>query len=65
MRYLFDDDDEQAVLDGLARNQLKAELIGETCTQRGQPRQAASWAKSARRIGQRIILLEGAFEHKN
>ncbi len=61
MKYLFDQDDEQAVLDELARNQRKAELTSQTCTQRGQPRRAASWARSARQIGDRLILLGGVF----
>lgn len=65
MKHIFDDDDEWAIIDGLARNMFKADLIRETCTQRGQRRQAANWAKLARRISQRIILLEGAFRHKN
>jgi hypothetical protein len=61
MRYLFDQDDERAVLDELTRNQHKAELTSQACTQRGQPRQAASWARSARQIGDRLMLLKGAF----
>lgn len=65
MRHLIDQDDEQAVLNELARNQRKAELISLVCTQRGLTQQAANWARSARRMGQRLILLESAFKHKN
>jgi hypothetical protein len=65
MKYIFDEDDERVVLDGLARNQRIAVQFIQICTQRGQRKQAASWAKSARQIGQRITLLEGAFQHKN
>lgn len=65
MKHLFDQDDERGVLDELTRNQRKAELFSQACTEQGQPRQAASWAKSARQIGQRVTLLEGVFQHKN
>ncbi len=61
MRHLFDQDDEQAVLDELARNQHRAELASQACTRRGQPGQAVSWAKSARQISNRLMLLKGAF----
>lgn len=65
MRYLFDQDDERAVLNELTRNQHKAELFSQACTQRGQPRQAASWAASAQRISRKAVLLEGAFQRRN
>ncbi len=61
MKYLFDQDDERGVLDELARNQRRAELFSQACTERGQPRQAANWAQSARQIGDRFTLLKGAF----
>ncbi len=55
MKHLFDRADEQAVLDELARNQRKAELASEVCTQWGQSQQAASWAKSTHQIGDHLI----------
>jgi hypothetical protein len=61
MRHLFDQGDEQAVLDELTRNQRKAELFSQACMQRGQSRQAANWARSARQIEDRCTLLKGAF----
>ncbi len=65
MRYLFDQDDERAVLDELSRNQRKSEALAHTCGQQGKPKQAASWEASAQRIGNKIVLLEQAFQHKN
>lgn len=65
MQYLFDQDDERAVLEGLARNQHKAELISQVHEQRGQTRQAANWAKAAQRVAFKIELLAGIFKHKN
>jgi hypothetical protein len=61
MRHLLNQDDEQAVLDELAHNQHRAELTSQACARRSQPQQAASWAKSARQIGDRIMLLKEAF----
>jgi hypothetical protein len=65
MRYLLDQDDEQSVLEGLARNQHKAELIRQSCIQQGKPQRAVSWAKSAQQISERIMLLTETFKRKN
>lgn len=65
MRHLIDQDDEQAVLNELARNQRKAELISRVCLERGKVKSAANWATSAQRIGHRLVLLKGVFQHKN
>jgi hypothetical protein len=65
MTYLFDDDDERAILEEKIRNQRKAKLISQAYMQQGKAQRAASWAKSADRIGDFIVLLKGAFQHKN
>jgi hypothetical protein len=65
MTYLFDEDDERAILEEKTRNQRKAKLISQTYMQQGKSQQAASWAKSADGIGDFVALLKGAFQHKN
>jgi hypothetical protein len=65
MTYLFDEDDERAILEERIRNQRKAKLISQAYMQQGRPQQAASWARSVDRIGDFIMLLKGAFQHKN
>jgi hypothetical protein len=65
MIYLFDEDDELAILNEKIKNQRKAKLISQAYMQQGKPQQAASWAKSADRIGDFIMLLKGVFQYKN
>lgn len=65
MRYLFDQDDERAVLDELSRNQHKAEVISRSCTRLGQTENATRWVDSAQQIAAKIKLLEYTFQHKN
>jgi len=65
MIYLFDEDDELAILNEKIKNQRKAKLISQAYMQQGKPQQAASWAKSADRIGNFIMLLKGVFQYKN
>lgn len=65
MVYLFDQDDEQSVLQELMRNQHKAELIGQSYMEQGKPQKGASWVKLAQRISERVILLTEAFKRKN
>lgn len=65
MRYLFDQDDERAVLDELSRNQHKAEVVGRSCIRLGQTKTASRWADSAQQIAAKIKLLEYIFQHKN
>jgi hypothetical protein len=65
MTYLFDEDDERAILEEKTRNQHKAKLISQTYMQQGKTHRASSWAKSADRIGDLVVLLKGAFQHKN
>jgi len=65
MTYLFDEDDELAILNEKIKNQRKAKLISQAYMQQGKPQQAASWAKSADRIGDFIMLLKGVFQYKN
>jgi hypothetical protein len=65
MTYLFDEDDELAILNEKIRNQRKAKLISQTYMQQGKPQQAANWAKSADQIGDFIMLLKRVFQYKN
>jgi hypothetical protein len=65
MTYLFDEDDERAILEERIRNQRKAKLISQAYMQQGRPQRAESWARSADRIGDFIMLLKGTFRHKN
>jgi hypothetical protein len=65
MTYLFDDDDERAILEEKIRNKRKAELISQAYMQQGKTQRAASWARSVDQIGDLIVLLKGAFQNKN
>ena len=65
MTHLFDEDDERAILEEKIRNQHKARLISQAYIEQGKSQQAASWAKSADQIGDFIMLLKRAFQHKN
>jgi hypothetical protein len=65
MRFIFDSQDEQNVLQQLFRNQDKAELMGQSCAHQGKSKQAASWIASAEQVGIKIMLLEQAFQQKN
>jgi len=65
MTYLFDEDDERAILEEKIRNQRKAKLISQAYMEQGKSQRAASWARLADRIGDLIMLLKGAFQHKS
>jgi hypothetical protein len=65
MRFIFDSQDEQNVLQQMLCNQDKAKLMGQSCAQQGKSKQAASWMASAEQVGIKIMLLEQAFQHRN
>ena len=65
MQYIFDEQGEQDVLKNLLYNQDLAERGARQAEGQGKPKLAASWARSAQRLSIRIMLLEGAFQHKN
>jgi hypothetical protein len=65
MTYLSNEGDERTILEEKIRNQRKARLISQAYMQQGKTQRAASWADSADRIGDFVMLLKGAFQHKN
>lgn len=65
MKYIFDEQDEEDVLKNLLYNQDLCERGARRAEEQGKPKLAASWARSVQRLSIRIMLLEGAFQHKN
>lgn len=65
MRFIFDIQDEQDILEQMSRNRNKAESMGQTCVQQGKAKKAAWWVESAQQVSVKIMLLEQAFQHKN
>jgi hypothetical protein len=65
MRFIFDSQDEQIILQQMLRNRNKAESIGQAYAQRGKSKQADDWVKSAQQVETKIMLLEQAFQRKN
>lgn len=65
MRFIFDIQDEQDILQQMSCNQTKAESMGQNCAQQGKLKQATSWVRSAQQVSIKIVLLEQVFRHKN
>jgi uncharacterized protein YfcZ (UPF0381/DUF406 family) len=65
MKFIFDSQDEQNILQQMLRNRDKAESMGQAYAQRGKSKQAADWVESAQQVETKIMLLEQAFQHKN
>lgn len=65
MRFVFDIQDEQSILEEMSRNWNKAKSMEQACIQQGKAKQAARWMASARQVSIKIMLLERVFQRKN